>query len=232
MLTAHAARGLTLTEILIATSIAFVVVIGFAQMDVSQMRIREQLRAQGVLQVEQVRAGLAALRLAKDIEKADRVVIRTGGPSGDIHLRFFEPDTNAGPCVCAGAAVPPACCFDIVGNYQWDEYKRVGADFIFYSDTSGGCGTNRILASQITSFTAAFSDEAPAPPGGDPWNPNQDDNNTVIYAIRWDDGTTNQTFSGQSTSRAISYSDVGAAPNDSGQGLSPAGPGFDPPGMC
>ena len=64
----------------------------------------------------------------------------------------------------------------------------------------------------------------------------QADNNLIRYAVAWDNGLAGprnrtQTFTGQVTSRAISYSNVGASAGDSGRGLDVGGLN-SPPASC
>ena len=242
-------NGMTLIEVIVAAALALVVVLGIGTMDVGRLRMEDELRNRSGLLSEQSKAALASLSLTKALERADRINIRNTGIAGnapfiaadqaDIQIRTFEPDTNctvvgAGcPVICPNCvAVPqPPCCFDIPGNYRWDEYKRNAAtnEIWFYRDAggAGGC-VRRVLAREAVQMTVTFRDEAP-PPAGDPareppvGGPAGADNNTIAYTIRWDNGLAaanqrTQDFRGQVTSRAIPYSNINAAVGNSGWG--------------
>ena len=235
----------TLIEILVASAVALVVALGIGTMDVGRLRMENEVRSRTGVTSEQEKVALAALSLSKALERADRINIRNTGINGnlpfnappnrgDIQIRTFEPDTEcpaigAGcPIVCTNCTgpLPPPCCFDIPGNYRWDEYKRLGppgapavANVIWlYRDAAAGC-VRRVLAGEASQMTVTFQDEAPPPPGGDPLvgGPAGSDNNTIAYKIRWDDGAgRTRDFNGQVTSRAIPYSNIKAAINAQG----------------
>ena len=233
-----ASSGLTLIEIVAAIIVSIVIMLGIMSLDTGRFRMENELRSRGGLLSEQAKVGLAALNLAKALERADRINIRntgiggnqpfSGPPNrGDIQIRTFEPDTNCpavGPgCLticnpCTGA-IPLPCCFDITGNYRWDEYKRDDAtnQIWLYRDVTAACPPSRILAGETVEMTVNFQNEAAAPPGGEPFGGSLD-NNTVAYAMKWDNGTDEQRFGGQITTRAIPYSNVNAAVGDSGWG--------------
>ena len=235
--------GVTLIEILLASAIAVFVALGIGVMDVARLRMENELRSRGGVLSQQANVSLAVLSLSKTLERADRIIIRNGGAAGDIQLRTFEPDTDcpvvgAGcPVVCTGCtgAIRPSCCFDLPGNYQWDEYKRnAGTNEIWcYRNVGAGCA-RRVLAGEATQFNVAFSPEAAAPPGGDPpVGVAGEDNNTVAFMIRWDTGTDAENFPGKVTSRVIQYSNVNAGAGDSGWGQATgAADPSAPPAVC
>lgn len=235
---------MTLAEVLIASIIGLMVFIGFTTMDISQVRMQAQVRTDATLNVDQGPAALAAIRLARALERADRLCIRSNN-RGNVQIRTFKllPADRVncaavGPgcpvvcngCTVAGAPPPPpsACCFDIPGNYQWDQFRRISStdELRLYSNTGAGCGNMTVLARNITDMSVNFRNEAGAPPGGEPFGGNIRDNNTVEYSIRWDNGPKAHIFNGQVTSRAIPYSNVNANPGyfdgDSGSGLTTA----------
>ena len=225
---AAARRGLTLLELLLATAISMVILAAVFLMDVSRTRMHQGLRDTSAVLTEQGRAALSGvLQLTKFLEPADRIVLVSGS---NVQFRTFEGDTDAGPCVGCAGSPPPSCCFDLGGNYRWDQAALVGDALTLWRNTEAGCGTSRVLARQITSATFQFgNDVAPPPPGGEP-GPN--DLNLIEYSLTWDNGVTrSQVFAGQVTSRAIPYSSLGATTADSGTGLAPAGVS-DPPASC
>ena len=257
-------KGVTLVEVVVAVAIALFMVLGIGVMDVGRLRMENELRSRSGATSEQAKVALAALSFTKALERADRInICNTGiggsqpyqGPPdrGDIQIRTFEPDTDcpavgAGcPAVCPGCtgAAPPACCFDIPGNYRWDEYKRNRPtdEIWLYRDVplAGPCPAKRVLAGETVAMTVTFRNEAAAPPGTNPpivGSAGNEDNNTVGYTIRWDNGLNgsarmNQDFRGQTTSRAIPYSNINAVVGNSGWGQATgAADPSPPPAAC
>ena len=258
-----ASSGVTLIEILVASAVALVVALGIGTMDVGRLRMENEVRSRTGVTTEQEKVALAALSLSKALERADRINLLNTGINGnlpfnappnrgDIQIRTFEPDTDCPvvngncPIVCTDVnpalrctgALPPPCCFDIPGNYRWDEYKRRGppggpavANVIwFYRDAGARC-VRRVLAGEASQMTVTFQNEAPPPPGGDPpVGAAGSDNNTIAYLIRWDGGAwRTRDFRGQVTSRAIPYSNINAAVGNSGWGQATGNADPSPP---
>ena len=226
-----ARAGLTLTELLLATAVSFVIMAAVFLVDVSRTRMHKELRESTVVLTEQGRAALSGvLQLTKFLERADRIVLVNGA---NAQFRTFQGGTDAGACVGCAGTPPPSCCFDIGGNYRWDQAALVGDALTLWRDTNGGCGTSRVLARQITQASFAFAtDQGAPPPGGEP---SLNDLNLIQYSVTWNDvaGTgRSQTFTGQVTSRAIPYSSLGATPTDTGLGLAPAGVSDPAPATC
>ena len=252
-------EGITLAEILVASAVALVVVIGIGTMDVGRLRMENELRSTIGVTTDEEQVALTALSLAKALERADRInVLNTGiagnapfvaADEGDLQIRTFDPDTDcpvigAGcPIVCTGCtgALAPPCCFDIPGNSRWDEYKRNAAtnQIRLYYDAAAGCA-QRVLAGEAARMTVTFKDEAPPPTGGEPGvgSAGNEDNNTIEYKIRWDNGLAGsdqrtRDFRGQVTSRAIPYSNVQATVGNSGWGQATgAADPSPPPAAC
>ena len=215
-------RGMTLTEVLIASALGVVVIIALYAVDNARFRIYEDLRKRSAVGSETY-AALAALHIAKHLERADRLNIPS---SGVLQVRIPA---------CAKLADPVACLNDPT-KYQWDQYRLNAAatELDFFINTGAGCGTRTPLAGQITALSFTYKDEVTLrPPGGEPAN---QDNNVVKYALTWANGPprTGRThvFGSEVTSRAIPYSDVGVTGNESGCGLLPCGPPIDPPSVC
>ena len=214
-----AQRGMTLTEVLVASTLGVVVIMALYSADITRFRIEEELRKRATVGAS-VYAGLAALHLAKHLEAADRLKIVPG--SGTYQVRIP---------LCAGAADPLACVNDGT-TYRWDQYRLNVASQVleFFSNTGAGCAARIRLAERISALRLDYKDEATLPPpGGEP--PNQD-NNVVKYALTWDDGAGHtHIFGSEVTSRAIPYSNVGVTGDESGCGLLPCGTN-DPPAPC
>lgn len=202
------ARGLTLIEILIAATIAFIVMLAIGQIDVSRVRLGEEARRRANAGMD---ATLAIAHMGRLLQEADRVNLV--GPDS-IQFRRFTGDPTA-----AGALDNPA-------NYHWAQYKLVDLnptpivdgimDTIQFNDDTGvvGCGSPED-AFGAGSLLFQYQDEATTPPpGGEPLG--GDDNNLLLI-----------TTSGGLTTEVVLRS--GAYTNLT-TGLSTAAGG--PPGSC
>ncbi|MBI3322040.1 MAG: hypothetical protein HYZ91_07230 [Candidatus Omnitrophica bacterium] len=242
----HAARGLTLTEVMIASTLAVVVIVIIGVLDMTRFRMQEDLRRHSPVGSEQGQAALAAFTLGKNLERADRINILSTGIAaaaptgavgfGNVQLRRVE---------CAPAPVTPAC-LDNPASYHWDEYRRVGGALQYFANTQipANCASPVILAREVTSLTFRYVNAAGPPPGGDPFAPDPADNNALRYELRWDNGLAgtdhrSRRFLSVVLSRAIAYSNVNAqgigGPTDSGTGIAPVdsvNPLFAPPAAC
>ena len=219
-------RGLTLTEVLVAATLGVVVIMGIGLVDVGRFRMGEDLRQRTGISAGQGDVALAAMHLTKNLERADRINLTA---ASGIQIRV---PSLQGACA---VGIPASACFDDPNNFRWDQYRLTAGQVRYYSDTGAGCGTLRVLTTQVTAMTFAYvNDYAGAPPGGEP--PVQD-NNAVSYSLTWDNGLAGpqnrtQIFSGQAVARAVPYSNVNAAaPGDSGSGLSTGGLP-NPPALC
>lgn len=235
-------RGVTLTEVLIASALTVIVVMGINSLDITRFRIEQDLRQRtGAGSISQREAALAVLHLSKALEQADRAnILNTGipgqapfaGPPGRGNLQVRIP-------TCPTAPADPTC-FDAAANFRWDQYRFDPATqtLRFYSNTASGCTSVKTLASQIESLTIRYMDRAPAPPGGDPFGVDPSDNNMVQVTLRWNDGAAisprTHEFQSEVAVRGMAYSDVNAeaaGAGDSGSGLAPLGVS-SPPGGC
>ena len=250
MTTAAHERGLTLAELLVASTLALVVIAGLGTIDVARLRMYDDLTRRSGLLSDQIHAAMAAQQLNRDLKRADRIlVINTGlgaralpdettlpavepftsPPGADratLQLRIPRSTTDSASCAgCAGAGAPPACCLDIAANYQWVQYQRDAEGHLWLYLDPPRCAKNTLLSGQITSFTVQYRDESPPLSQGDPpVTPAGADNNVLEYQLGWSDGTRSQTLHGEVTSRAIPYANVGAGGGNSGLGLNPADP--------
>ncbi|MBI2495740.1 MAG: hypothetical protein HYW10_04150 [Candidatus Omnitrophica bacterium] len=227
---------MTLTEVLVATALAALVVIGLGTMDASRSRMQEDLRSRAGAMVAQTLPALSLVEVAKSLERADRIVILDSGIDG------VNPNAAAGTgdgkhkvrYVQCPTSPPDPTCFGDADNYRWEELRLRSGNL---ERLSNGCGTTEILADQIASLTFRYKDEAATPPpGGEPFDPpDLSDNNAIEYAVTWSEGSRTHTFRGEAIGRAIPYSDVNATLNasigDSGLGLAPAGIS-PPPSTC
>ena len=243
-------RGFTLMEMMVVTVIAMIVAAGIITMDAGRTRLGVQLLENSKQASEEQQAGVAAIQLGKDLERADRVnILNTGVPG----VAPFGPPAGFGnvqirtPVGCMGAASPAPACFDDPTNYAWVQYRRVGNDLLRYDDTGSGCGSVRTVARQLGAtpqndgFEFFFQDTTAGAPT---WGVQADEVNVFNYTITWDNGllgpnAKEHTFDGNSTMRNFGYMNVNrgiAGPGDSGTGLAVSTPLLPdlmpPPGGC
>ncbi|MBI4342302.1 MAG: prepilin-type N-terminal cleavage/methylation domain-containing protein [Candidatus Omnitrophica bacterium] len=240
----RAEGGLTLIEIIVATTIGMVVMAGIVMVDAGRSRMQVQLLDASKQTSEEQQVGVAMILLGKDLERADRVnILNTGVPGnapyvsppgfGNVLIRI--------PLGCMGAAPPPSC-FNTAANYQWVQYRRVGNELRLY--TCGG--PMRVIARELgdtptnKGFEIRYKNTEADPP---PWGGPVVDTNVFEYTITWDNGLSGSlarehTFTGTSTMRNFGYMNINAGiagPGDSGTGLPDSMPGVDPmppPGGC
>ena len=235
-------QGLTLTEILIASALAVVVIAGIGILDVTRTRMQLELEERSGMGSEEPQVALAAIRLGRSAELADRLVIlETGIPGvqptaagaeghGKVQLRYVDDGCQT------------TACLDDATSYHWDEYRWNGQTVEYFRDTqnAANCGTPVQRTRQVAAMTFRFKDEAPVPPGGDPFAPDLSDNDVLEFALRWDNTLSgadhkDHEFRGEAMTRAAPYSNVNAGktgPGDSGTGLAPDEPAFTPPAPC
>lgn len=214
-------RGLTLTEVLIASALAVVVIMGIGSVDVARLRMEEELKARSGLTTGQGQVALATIQFTKDIATADRLYIMDSGiagvdpggtvDQGKLRIRYSDCSTPA--------------CFDNAASYRWDEYRVQAGKLEKLSDVHVNCSNVRVLASEVGSLTFRFRDEGPPPPGGGEPFTGPEDNNALEFSIRWQ-GTDSRTheFHSLAETRAISYSnvedtDLTGTAGDSGSGV-------------
>lgn len=247
-------RGLTLMEVLIASSLTLGVLLVMLQVNQIRWGTEERIRIATSSGGADVDPTLAAIQLTTDLERADRVVIDPAVP-GRIQIRKPELTTAS----CMGAGVPAPACLDDPANYRWVEYAYADVDgngspdaLRFYDNTANPvagqqCRNTRVLSENMTNVQFIFADaanisSAPSLPaiGEEPFAPALTDNNMVEYQLRWT-GPINavvldpsgRLFYGKVALRGTPYSDVNADPitGDSGRGLAPVGVS-DPPAAC
>ncbi len=144
------ARGFTLIELFTAMALSMIVVLAIGQIDVSRVRLSQEIRRRAPAE-----AAFALAYMARSLQQADRIVLLS---LTSVQFRQFTGDPTA-----AGA-------LDIPANYTWGQYRLVGLDIVSYS---ASCAVNEAFTA-LNSLDIQYADEAPAPPGGDP--PVQDNN--------------------------------------------------------
>ena len=224
-----AQHGMTLMEIIVASAIAAVVLIAIGVMGTGGTRMHQDVHDRyDLLMGEQSNAGLAAAKIAKAIEGADRILIRVRGApaafptTGSVlQLRF----TN-----CNAAGNPNAgnpACFGVLGNYWWEEYRwnNPALEFLDRGTTgTNNCANPMVLARDIINANFQFQ-------VGDPLDGIV--HNTMTYTLTWNNGTNSHTFSGEAESRAVSelrnVDGGGNVVGDSGPGVDVGGVSPPPP---
>jgi len=233
------ARGVSVLEVLMASAIAIVVILGLGVMDANRGRQQNEMSTRTRTLQDQTGVSLAMLHIAQTIERADR-----------LNIPATLDKLQARRLICPAASCPSGCqteplapsCFDASTNYQWVEYRRLSDGTLQFLTNQGGgvCGTPLILSDRITAlkfqYVAPAAGES-APPGGDPFGgSNQRQNNMVNYSLTWNNGTSQHAFEAHAVSRTIAYSNVSTQQGtgttgygDSGVGVGPAG---SPPSFC
>ena len=225
-------RGVTLTEVLVATALAVVVVVGVFITDATRGRIEQDIRSKAGPRIDQIKPALAIQHIAKRIAKADRIrILNSGIPGGQGKMRIRGVDCPTEP--------PLPACFADGNNFLWEEYRLNGTDLEVLDVTVTGCTPtpDSPLAQNVVSVTFQFVDGQAAFPNApcEPFGPGvPQDNNVVGYTLTWSEGPLQHQFVGETTSRLIPCSDVGAdfALGDSGLGLADAGVGDLPIIVC
>lgn len=192
--------GMTLLEVLIASFLGVLVIIGLTSLDITRSRMQEDIRRRsGLLTPEHGRVALAAIHLTKHLERADLLDL-----SNAALPRFRTP---AG---CTGGVPPAPACFDNPASYTWDMYRITAGDLQFASRVGGVCTAWSTLASQVTGLAVQFQDAAPKPAGVEPAASAPADNNMALFRIDWSEPVTGRThdFTGEVAIRAGAYANV------------------------
>ena len=219
-------RGVTLLELLLGAMLGVIVVLAMGQVDMTRIYLTDQISRASNAQSE---AAVAFMSMLRSFQQADRVIVDTTASS--VLLRLPQ----AGPGVD----------LDADASYHWVQYRHSQATgLILYYDPMtacriashfGNCSGGATGEACFTALDVVYSNEAIAPPGGDP---NPEDNNVLGLDMRWTDSKTGltQQYIGQVTIRASAYTDLGASDSgtvkDSGTGLAPQRLSLDPPPLC
>lgn len=216
-------RGLTLTEILMASIVGGVLLLGMVAIDSPRTRMYEVLRQE--MSAEHSDAALATMHISRNIERADRIY-RFNNTS--FMLRIPQSPPN----------------LDVNAGYRWIQYKYNAAErALDYYENIPPCTARTRIATQLSAVNFDFIDAAlPAPPGGEPFGvADQRDNNQFFYSLTWENGlpapkTLNHVFQGQAALRSGSYSNVNSVAigpvADSGTALAPPAVSTPPVGGC
>jgi hypothetical protein len=245
--------GLTLAELLVATTVGLVVLGGIGAMTINRVRLEQDFRRHAAALAPGYFDALEAMRhVGKSLERADRVNVISDGlepptppPPMNVQIRIPELRTACADGSSCTDGTPDACCYDVTGNYRWVQYRRDGPanTLLFFDDIpqAGPCPAARTLASYITGGTISYEDRAGQPAvGGEPFASGRyagDDNNVLGYTLTWDAGAgVSRTLVSEVTLRGAGYTNLrsGSAPGDSGSALDSNGISGPPlaPGGC
>lgn len=205
-MTAHAERGFTLTEVLLASVVAMAAVGAVNALMYTTVRVEHDIRRRSEV-TQETAAALAIVHIAKRIEAADRIKILP--PPRGVQLRIPPEDFTQ---------------LDAPAAYHWERYARDAASGELQYFPDGGCNNAQVLAREITSASFVFRDEGLPAPGG-PCFSAGDDCNLVEYAIEWDNGLAGadhktHAFRTEIASRLVAESNVDSRLRDSGNQLS------------
>ena len=215
--------GITLLELVVASSISLVVILAVGQLDVTRVLLSEQVRQTSNTGGE---AQLAMAQFVRDAQRADRINVL--GPA-NVQLRIPQANCDSPGCTCLNN-VPEPACFDQAAGYRWVQYKLAAPSILFYHDTVNGCGPDRTFH-DISGFTVGYSDAVQRPPpGGEP--PVQDNNVLLVQVTTANGQAQAMAYQNTATMRAGAYTNVHATSGgDSGTGLDVAGVSA-PPAPC
>ncbi len=216
-------RGVTLMELVVASTISLVVILAVGQLDVTRILLSEQVRQSAGPGSE---ARLAMAQFVRDAQQADRVNVIS---ETDVQLRIPQPCADLA-CTCTND-VPLPACLDAATAYRWVEYKLADTEIRLYDAT--GCGINQkfLDIKQPGGFAVEYLDAvAQAPPGGEPFSGSPDDNNVLSITVTTANPSAQEmTYVNTVTLRAGTYTNVNASGGDSGSGLDVQGVSAPPP---
>lgn len=178
--------GLTLIEMLIASTIGLVTVLAFSVVDMGHFFLTVQVRQDAGMHTE---VAFAIAHMVKRFELADQVNVIT---TDNVQFR-----------------VPLADDLDNALNYNWGQYRYDGGSntVTYYGQTEDGC-TAYLLSEDITNLTISYANESNVPPGGEPVG--LGDNNILSIAITLEDPVTlhSMTLRGEAAIRAGAYTNL------------------------
>ena len=161
--------GITLTEIMVASVISVVILLGLLMLESSRISRTEHLRDDAAVKYpSRQEANLALLHISQRLEGADRYVLINGGEG--IQVRRPNMTVNVGTGCLPTISDP--ICFDDARNYVWDQYSLAPGtrptSLRFYSNThaasnpAGNCSSlSTLVRSDVNDL--AFSINASTP---------------------------------------------------------------------
>ena len=149
--------GFTLIELLTATLLSVIVILAIGQVDVSRVRLSQEIRRRGPGD-----QAFAMAYIAKSLQNADRINLVS---QTSVQFREFTGDPAA-----AGA-------FDDPANYSWRQYRLAGSQIIL----SDSACTPLQSFSGITSLLIQYEPSGAPPPSG--YTQLFSDNNVLLFTI-------------------------------------------------
>jgi hypothetical protein len=134
-------RGITLTELLVASTVSFAVILGITQVDMTRLHLLDQIRQRSTGLSE---LGLALAHMARSLQRADRV---------------YLPDRLDPTVVQFRTPLDPTAGLDTAADYQWAQYRLVGNEIRFYD---GGCGVAQRFG-RIGTLSVQYRNESVSP---------------------------------------------------------------------
>ena len=215
-------RGITLVELVVASTLGVAAILALGQMDVARVKLFNEL-AQDRTKVEvSMEASVALDDILSDLKMADRIVLVAPGAgvsAKNVLIRIVEGED-----------------FDNPANYRWVQYRfdNEHQRLEYYNFTPSHASDCTAAMEQgiphVKNFWVKYTDIASAPMGGEPF-PSGRDNNLVTVKIEPDAGSVRW---GSTTVPAIPYSNLNtqwsAERGDSGTGLALVS--MDPPAPC
>ena len=225
---------MTLAEVLLSSFLGLLVILAVSKVDVTRVSATQDVRAATRFQSG---ASRVISHMQAHLERADRVYRIENGQSApyrtNVLIRIPELDTDRGACICTAGPVP-TCCYDIPENFRWVHYRFDPPEgTVRFFEDAFDCSTGGILARRIDRLHVLFVDRGPTPPGGEPFG-NPADTNALFLWVRGRSTVTGEQLeeSGEANLRAVGNTNVNAdasGPVDTGDGLAPDDPAFDPP---
>ena len=194
--------GVTLLELLLASSVGMVVLLAMAHVDVTRILVGQDARDLSEIQAE---PSFALTHLTRSVIQADRVNLIS---ASNIQIRIPpRPETG----------------LDDPNNYRWVQYRLNGTEIRYF--TTGPCAVASRFRN-VGSLQIQYRDESPAPPGGEPLAGLDNNVLAITVASTVVNPQIGQAVSvtGEATMRAGAHTNLMS-------GLLPPGVG-DPPASC
>ncbi len=223
----HRERGVTLFEILIATTLAMILILAITQVDMTRVYISEDIRRNLNRNGE---AELALTHMGKWLQMADRVVVVSAN-----NVQFRVPVPTEAAC----QPIPTPDCFDRAANYTWGQYRYDSGlkQILFYYPVTSSCPTpityGQAPDSSLAGLTVTYNDADSTQQalGSDPPSP---DNNLLQIKVISEGVTpsTNRPYQSQVVLRAGAYTNLNATAQNSSSGMEPTGSISSAPNPC
>lgn len=132
-----ASRGFSLMELLIASTLAGIVLVALGKVDLARFTMAETSNSDVALQAD---ARYALAHIVRELQKADRVNLVN---ASSMQLR-----------------IPEGTNFDVAANYHWEQYWYTAQEIRFVAAAAGGapnCGAPTTRFASLSSLTLAYT---------------------------------------------------------------------------